>query len=69
MDKRKVWLVPHPTSQFKEDVKQLAVENRLKVIDAKFADRVGKEFVTDKAPKLTPVKPKVKAEPKPETDK
>ena len=69
MDKRKVWLVPHPTSQFKEDVKQLAVENRLKVIDAKFADRVDEKFLTDKAPKLTPAKPKVKAEPKPETDK
>lgn len=55
---RKVWLVEHPTYQFKEDVKKLARKNDLIIVDAKFKDQYKPEqLVSDKdAPKLTPIK-------------
>lgn len=55
-DNRKIWLVPHPTSQFKEDVKELAARNRLKVIDSKFAKQVNPERIATDTPTLTPRK-------------
>jgi len=53
IDTRKVWLVPHPTSQFKEDVKALARQNNLRIIDAKLTNEIDSNAVTTKAPKLT----------------
>ena len=50
---KKIWLVEHPTSQYKEDVAKLAIANGLNVIDAKFADSFTKEQLADKPPKLT----------------
>lgn len=62
----KVWLVPHPTSQFEEGgegVKKLARQNSLTVIDAKFKDVIDPKMVESKPPKLTPkAKPKKIAE-------
>ena len=53
---KKIWLVPHPTSQFKEDVKELAAQKGLKIIDARFAGQVPAEAIAKDTPKLTPVK-------------
>lgn len=50
---RKIWLVAHPIGQFKEDVKTLAMQNNLKIVDAKYADQYPEEMVATKAPKLT----------------
>lgn len=55
-DTRKIWLVPHPTSQFKEDVKELAAANRLKVVDSAYAKQVDPARIASDAPKLTPRK-------------
>ena len=52
---KKIWLVEHPTSQYKEDVIQLANANGLNLIDAKFADSFTKAQLADKPPKLTKV--------------
>lgn len=60
-DTRKVWLVPHPTSQFKEDVKDLARRNNLQIVDAKFKDDIDPKAVEAKPPELTPVKKPEKA--------
>lgn len=53
---KKIWLVPHPTSQFKEDVKLLAAQKLLKIIDAKFAAAIDPKRIASNAPKLTPKK-------------
>lgn len=50
---KKIWLVPHPTSQFKEDVKELASDNGLRIIDAKFKGEIGEDFIETSPPKLT----------------
>lgn len=50
---KKIWLVPHPTYQFKEDVKALARQNNLKIVDAKFASNYKQEVLVAEAPKLT----------------
>ncbi len=58
-DIRKIWLVEFPTYQYKEDVKLLARQANLKVVDAKFGKTINPELVeVEKAPKLTklPVK-------------
>ena len=60
-----IWFVKHPTSQYKEDVKKIAKAKGLKIIDARFKDGIGKEFVADKAPKLT-LKSEANKEPKKE---
>ena len=62
MDK-KIWYVEFPTYQYNEDVKALAREKGLTVIDAQFDDGKG---VKD-APKLT--KKKVKKDAEKEADK
>lgn len=51
MKSLKLWYVEFPTYQYNEDVKELAKENGLKIIDAKFD--VG-DGVKD-APKLTKI--------------
>ena len=55
-----IWLVDHPTHQYKEDVKELARKNDLQVIDSRFKDSFDpKLFVDEKdAPKLTKLKAK-----------
>lgn len=50
---KKIWLVPHPTSQFNEDVKELAAENNLRIIAAKFKGEIGEDFIEMSPPKLT----------------
>ena len=49
----KVWLVEHPTHQFVEDVKTLAKEKGLKVINADFAESFDKSQICENPPKLT----------------
>lgn len=56
----KTWFVKFPTYQYNEDVKQLAKEKGLKIVDAVFDDGSG---VKD-APKLT-----IKGQPKEPTKK
>lgn len=60
---KKIWLVPHPTSQFVEDVKQLASNGGLRIIDAKFAGEINQDYIEYSPPVLTPkkVEKKVKA--------
>lgn len=53
-----IWYVPHPTSQWVEDVAEIARREGLQIIDpAVVAERVGE---TENPPKLTPrtAKPK-----------
>lgn len=53
MKLKKIWLVPHPTSQFNEDVKELASDKGLRIIDAKFSKEINAELVEKNTPKLT----------------
>ena len=55
-----IWLVEHPTHQYKEDVNELARKNDLQVIDARFKDSLDPKSVIDEkdAPKLTKLKAK-----------
>lgn len=48
-----IWLVEHPISQYEQDVKALAKEQGLKIVDAKFAGSIGEERVAKKTPSLT----------------
>jgi hypothetical protein len=59
---RKIWFVAHPTSQFAEDVKMLALTNNLQIIDARFAGDYPKEMHASKTPTLTSLTEKAKAE-------
>ena len=52
---RKIWFVAHPIGQFKEDVKMLAMQNNLKIVDARFADDYPESMHAMKAPKLTSI--------------
>lgn len=56
----KYWLVEHPTHQYKEDVKEMARKNDLKIIDSRFAGSLDPKLVIDDkdAPKLTKLKAK-----------
>lgn len=58
MDK-KIWYVNFPTFQYKENVKELAIKNGLKIIDAQFQ---GDNEQCKNAPKLTLIKADKKAE-------
>lgn len=58
---KKVWLVDHPISQFKEDVKTLALQNNLKIIDSKFAKDVDPKMIAGDVPKLTAIRGKAAA--------
>ncbi len=42
-----------PLSQYKEDVKQLARDNNLVIVDARFKDSADADRLTDDVPKLT----------------
>lgn len=48
----KIWLVEHPISQYKEDVKALASKAGLKIIDSKFKGMIAGEVETN-PPELT----------------
>ena len=50
MAKSKVWYVDFPTYQYNEDVKAIAKEKGLKIIDARFK---GKNKQVANAPELT----------------
>lgn len=50
---QKVWLVVFPTYKYKEDVKDLARRNNLKIINAKFKHEINPDYVEAKPPKLT----------------
>ena len=49
---RKIWLVKHPIGQYIEDVKQLALSNSLKIVDAKFAELFPESMIATKTPAL-----------------
>ena len=51
--KQKYWLVVMPLSQYKEDVKQLARDNNLAIVDARFKESADADRLTDDVPKLT----------------
>lgn len=51
-----IWLVPHPVGQFQEDVKALARQNGLRIIDVKFKSDIDPEELARDPPKLTPIK-------------
>jgi hypothetical protein len=53
---KKVWLVAHPTSQYKEDVKALARKNDLVIYDEKFKGQIDPELIESKPPNLTKLK-------------
>lgn len=53
MSDKKVWLVKHPLSQYKENVKELARRNNLVIYDASFGSGINPEKVEKDAPKLT----------------
>lgn len=60
----KIWLVEHPTYQYNEDVRELALANGLSIVDKKFESSFTEEQLATKPPKLTkknakPTKPKV----------
>ena len=50
---QKYWLVVMPLSQYNEDVKKLAKDSNLVIIDARFSDSADKNRLTDDVPKLT----------------
>ena len=50
---KKIWLVQFPTHQFKEDVKALAKQNNLKIIDARYSHQIRSELVEQNPPSLT----------------
>ena len=50
---KKIWLVHFPTHQFKEDVKALAKQNNLKIIDARYSHQIRSELVEQNPPSLT----------------
>lgn len=58
---RKIWFIAHPLGQFKEDVKLLAMQNNLKIVDAKFADEYPESMHAMKAPKLTSITAELEA--------
>lgn len=58
-DNRRLWFVSHPTDKYNEDVKQIALEKRLRIIEADFMPQYSGAPAgvivndTDDEPKLT----------------
>jgi hypothetical protein len=50
---KKVWLVEHPTTQYKENVLQLAASKGLEVIDAIHQHSFAHDQIASDTPKLT----------------
>ncbi len=46
------WLVEHPISQYEQDVKALAKDAGLRIIDAKYKDSVDASLVAEKTPSI-----------------
>lgn len=60
---KKIWLVEFPTHKYKEDVKELARQNNLRVIDDRYKNLCSPDEIESKVPTLTlkGAKPKPKA--------
>lgn len=53
----KVWLVQFPIYQYKENVKQLAQQHRLKIIDIKYGKDIKPDLIAKETPSLTKKSP------------
>lgn len=53
IDTRKVWFVDFPTYRYEQNVKELAAEKRLRVLDSKFKGTIKDDMVCKDEPKLT----------------
>lgn len=53
--KNKFWFIEFPTHQYNEDVKELAYENHLEILDSRFKGSIDEALVVPEkdAPKLT----------------
>ncbi|MNG27507.1 hypothetical protein D3C84_1126330 [compost metagenome] len=56
-DTRKIWLVAHPLHQYKEDAKDLARRENLRIIDIEHKADIDPDLIEEKPPKLTKNKP------------
>lgn len=50
---KKIWLLEMPHTLYVEDVKLLARENKLKIVDARFKESFSDSEVESKPPKVT----------------
>ena len=50
---QKYWLIDMPLSQYSDDVKKLARDNNLAIIDSRFKDTVNPNRVAQAVPSLT----------------
>jgi len=64
MAKRKIWLLALPASLYVDDIKQLAKDNNLQIVDAKFTDKINSKDVEQKPPKVKLVSAKRKTKKK-----
>ena len=48
-----IWLVAHPLHQYKEDVKQLAIDAKLQIVDGRFKELIDENEVAKDTPKIT----------------
>ncbi len=64
---RKLWFVKHPITQYNEDVKALAKDKNLRIVDDKFKADADPDAIEQNPPELTKQgeeAPKAKAKPK-----
>ena len=67
---RKLWALRMPcNSIYKEDVKALAKEYSLKIVDIKFIESYDKSLIATDTPKVTAFDDKPKPKPKPKVKK
>ena len=65
---RKLWALRMPfNSIYKEDIKALAKEHNLKIIDVKFIESYDKSLIATETPKVTALDDKPKPKPKAKT--
>ena len=50
---KKIWLVEHPTHQYKEDVKMVAAKLGLRVVDSRFKNSINPKLIELDVPTLT----------------
>jgi len=55
---KKVWLVDHPTSQYEEDVKDMAARAMVRIVDSKYSGSVDPDKLHPSMPELTKKKPR-----------
>ena len=53
MKAKKIWLLDFPVKLYNENVKKLALDNNLHIIDAKFSNSFNESEVEAKPPKVT----------------